>query len=293
MNDALTVGILFPGELGTSLGRLLMARGARVVSTLEGRGERTAQLCDAAGLELLGTVGEVVFRSDMIISTVPPAAALSVAQRVAAEFTPGRRSVLYLDANSISPVTMRQLGSVLKRPKFNLVDAAIHGVAGQLTRGATMYLSGPDASEVATIVGAPPRIVLLGAAVGRASLFKMLLGGTNKGLVALMLELSDLAFENDILDEFWAECRRSYPGTFEVFERLLPTYPQHVGRRIQEMSELELTLSDAKRGPIMATAVRTLFSRVAESPAVLLRLVEHMSHQAAGHEGTPGPGDTK
>lgn len=287
MKQAVTVGILFPGEMGASIGRLLHSRGIRVVSTLEGRSKRTAQLCYAAGLTVLDSVGEVVSHSDVIISTVPPGAAISVAQRVAAEFRPGRRPAVYVDANSISPVTMRHLGSVILRPNFTLVDAAIHGVAARLSHDATMYLSGSSASEVAAMVGTPPRLVLLGDEVGRASLFKMLLGGTSKGTVALMIELSDLASSNGILDEFWTESRRWYPGIMDLYQRLLPTYPQHVGRRIQEMGELELTLSNARREPIMAAAVRNLFSRAAGSPATLLALVERMSRQPADNTGPP------
>ena len=285
MKLALTVGVLFPGEMGSVLGGLLRARGIHVVTTLQGRSMRTAELCHAAELTELSSLREVVSCADVIISTVPPADAVRIAQQVRAEFPVARQPVIYVDANSVSPVTMMHLGEVLRLPDFILVDASIHGLASRITQHGTMYLSGSEAAEVAAIVGSPPRTVVVGQDVGQASLLKMLLGGTSKGLVALLLELSDLAHREGMLEEFWAEFGRFYPGVMEPFQRLLPTYSEHIGRRIQEIGELELTLATAGRDPIMATAVRTLLSRCARSPATLRTLVERLSAAAARGRG--------
>lgn len=276
MRQTFTVGILFPGEMGASLGRLLRLRGIHVVTTLEGRSERTARRCLADGLTVLDSLSDVVSVSDMIMSAVPPAAALAVADQVASESVAQGSGGVYVDVNSVSPVTMRNLGASLRHTKLLLVDASIHGLATRLSRDATMYLSGAAASEVAEIVGSPPRTVILGEDVGQASLFKMLLGGTSKGLVALLLELSNLALQEGVLDEFWAECRGWYPGVMEPFERLLPTYPQHIGRRIQEIEELELTVSTGGREPVMAAAAHGVFARAEKSPETLRTLAERI-----------------
>lgn len=267
-----TVGILFPGEMGSTLGRLLLTRGVRVVTTLEGRSDRSARLCHAAGMEVLDSVGEVVTHADIVVSVVTPAAAIAVAQRVAAELSMRLGRTLYVDMNSVSPVTLANVRSVLDRPNLEFVDASIHGVASRLIGDGTLYLSGPSAAEVATLFGSPPRTVLLGDEVGRASLLKMLIGGVNKGLVALLLELSDVALKERMLDEFWAICRTAYPGVMEPFERLLPTYPQHAERRGEEMAELELTVLAAGKQPIMATAVRMLLYRESRSPTTMKML---------------------
>jgi hypothetical protein len=55
-----TVGILYPGEMGAALGRLLREDGVRVVTTLEGRSPRTRRLCAEAGLSVLGSLAEVL-----------------------------------------------------------------------------------------------------------------------------------------------------------------------------------------------------------------------------------------
>ena len=50
----MTVGILFPGEMGAALGLRLAESGLHVLTTLEGRSDRTAALC--AGLKDKGRV---------------------------------------------------------------------------------------------------------------------------------------------------------------------------------------------------------------------------------------------
>jgi 3-hydroxyisobutyrate dehydrogenase-like beta-hydroxyacid dehydrogenase len=195
---------------------------------------------------------------------------------------------LYVDINSVSPVTLEDVRSILARPSVDLVDASIHGLASRFIGDGTLYLSGPAAAEVAALFGSPPRTVILGDEVGRASLLKMLIGGVNKGLVALLLELSEVALEMGMLDEFWAVCRTSYPGVMEPFERLLPTYPVHAGRRAEEMAELELTVSAAGLEPTMATAARSVFERAARAS----RNVETLSARISV-DGPPESGPTR
>ena len=271
-----TVGILFPGEMGSTVGRLLLERGARVVTTLEGRSDRSRRLCLDAGLEVLDSLAAVVEASNVLVSVVTPAAATTVAERVAAALPtrPGR--TIYVDLNAVSPTTMSMVASILDRPDVDVVDASIHGLASRLIAHGTIYLSGPAAPDVAALIGTPPRTVLLGPEVGRASLMKMLIGGVNKGLVALLLELSEVALEYGVLDEFWGICRASYPGVMEPFERLLPTYPAHIERRGEEMAELELTESTAGKQPIMAAAVRALFLRASTSRTAMETLADRI-----------------
>ena len=280
-----TVGILYPGEMGSTLGRHLLSRGVRVVTTLEGRSKRSARLSTAAGLEALDSVCDVVTQADVLFSVVTPAASTALARRVAAELPNRRGRTLFVDVNSISPVTLAEVRSILDRPSVDLVDASIHGLASRFIGDGTLYLSGPAAAEVAALVGRPPRTVILGDEVGRASLLKMLIGGVNKGLVALMLELSQAALEEGMLDEFWAVCRSAYPGVMEPFERLLPTYPAHAGRRAEEMGELALTVSAAGLEPVMAAAVRAVIERAARRPRDLETLADRLtsaSHRQRG-----------
>src|SRR6266576_224422 len=73
-----TIGILYPGEMGSTFEKILAANGFRVVTKLEGRSSRTACLCRDACLRALDSLADVLERSDIVMSFVPPGAALSV-----------------------------------------------------------------------------------------------------------------------------------------------------------------------------------------------------------------------
>jgi 3-hydroxyisobutyrate dehydrogenase-like beta-hydroxyacid dehydrogenase len=255
-----TIGILYPGEMGSSLGKVLAGDGFRVVTTLEGRSSRTRRLCHEVGLSVLGSLREVVQSADIVFSLVPPARALGAAGHFAEAVRGLARPPLFIDANSISPVTAHQIADLLTG--LDCVDAAFYGLASQLRSRGVLYLSGPRASQVADVLGRSLRVKVMGDVPGKASAMKSLLAGLNKGLVALFLEMSLLARESDLLNELLEAYREQYPGVMEVVERLLPTYPQHAGRRGQEMRELERTMQALDLQPCVVRGAREVITAV-------------------------------
>jgi 3-hydroxyisobutyrate dehydrogenase-like beta-hydroxyacid dehydrogenase len=285
-----TVGILYAGEMGSALGRLLGAGGLRVVTTLAGRGPRTRRLCREAGLEVLPSLAEVVRQAKVVVSLVPPSAALAVAEQVAAaarEPGPGR---LYVDANAVSPETATAIGAVLAAAPVAYVDAAIHGLASQLACGAMLYLSGSRAAEVAGLLGRWLPVQVVGDRPGQASALKGLLAGMSKGLSALFAEVAVLARASGLSESFLERCRAYYPGLMEVIDRMLPTYPRHAGRRVEELREIEQTQRALGLEPLMVRAARQVTEAMAEAdldePAALPwtteRVVEELHDRARG-----------
>src|SRR5260370_5571822 len=125
--------------MGAALGRALIGDGLQVVTTLEGRSERTERLCRAAGLEVLPSLDEVVQRAGVVVSVVPPSVALSMALQYArlADTAPVGR--LYVDANAVSPATAVEIGQILAAAGVDYVDAAINGLASPLETGSMLY----------------------------------------------------------------------------------------------------------------------------------------------------------
>ncbi len=146
-NEQMTIGILYAGELGSTFGSQLVGNGFRVVSTLEGRSARTGRLCQEAGLTVLDSVGRVLECSEVVISLVPPAAALDLARNVARLLQSASRKLVYVDANSISPPTAIKIAEVLDLENVDFVDAAIRGLASQFKHAGVLYLSGARAAE--------------------------------------------------------------------------------------------------------------------------------------------------
>ncbi len=271
-----TVGILFPGEMGTAIGQLLIDRGISVVTTLEGRSARTCQQAQVAGFRIVDSLGDVAAISEIVISLVPPAAAFEVAVRYAESSSRLPASPLYVDANSISRQTTRRIGRRVRAAGADFVDAAIHGLASRLREQGTLYLSGSRAEQVAGLFGSSLHSVCLGDEPGAASMLKMLMGGLSKGLVSLFLEIGLTAHQAGLLSEFLGGCQQYYPGVMTVLERLLPTYARHSERRADEIAELNRTMRGLELRPGVTNEVERLL-RTLGSSGLERRQEEHQA----------------
>jgi 3-hydroxyisobutyrate dehydrogenase-like beta-hydroxyacid dehydrogenase len=181
-----------------------------------------------------------------------------------------------VDLNSVSPETVRRVEAVLAPAGVGFVDGAVHGLASQLPACGTLYLSGPAAPAVAACFGPLLRVRVLGAEVGQASAFKMMISGLAKGTVALVVEMSLAARRAGLLDDLLACYRDAYPGIMALAERMLPTYPQHAARRADELAEVEHTLATLGVEPRMvggaACAPSWPRERLAWAPCAAWRL---------------------
>jgi putative dehydrogenase len=258
-----TIGILYPGEMGSSFGKSLREIGICIVTTVQGRSPRTHRLCHEAGLNVVDSLGEVLERSDIVISLVSPGAALSVARDVAAHRKGFSRSLLYIDANSISPMTVAQISEVLSPVAIDFVDASIFGLASQLRQRGTLYLSGSRAQELSAQFEPIMRVKVVGDMPGQASTLKMIVSGIPKGLSGLFIETMLLAQDMHLLPEAIEACDEIYPSIMEVIRRMLPTYSQHATRRCQELQEVEETMLRSGLTPRIVSAVREVTSALA------------------------------
>src|SRR5581483_460308 len=73
-----TIGILYPGDMGHNVARVLLEDGFFVVTTLAGRSARTRRLAESTTVTILDSLPQVAERADIILSIVPPAAAKTV-----------------------------------------------------------------------------------------------------------------------------------------------------------------------------------------------------------------------
>jgi 3-hydroxyisobutyrate dehydrogenase-like beta-hydroxyacid dehydrogenase len=259
----MTVAVLYPGDMGAAVAAVLKQRGHRVVTTLDGRGEQTAMRCREIGIEVLDALADVVRQANVVLSLVPPAAAEEMAEAYCALAHLAPADALYVDVNSIGPELVEEIAAEIADAGCGFVDAAINGLAKNLTKSGTLFLSGPRAGEVAQLFEGPVRVRVLGHEIGRASAMKMLLAGLSKGLCGLFAELALLAQCRGMLDEMLAASGEIYPGMMLVVDRMLPTYAQHAARRATEMNELQQTAVAAGLEPCVIDAVRRLHEEMA------------------------------
>jgi 3-hydroxyisobutyrate dehydrogenase-like beta-hydroxyacid dehydrogenase len=251
-----SIGILYPGEMGSSFGKLLREVGFRVFTTTDGRSSRTQRLCRESGLTVLKSLGEVLEQAGIVVSLVSPAAALSVAKDVAAQNRSQSRRLLYIDANSISPMVAGQICELLRQVGVDFVDGSIFGLASQLRTAGTLYLSGPRAKELSETVGPFLCVRAIGDMPGQASALKMIVSGIPKGLSGLFMETMLFAQQMHLFDEAMGACDEIYPSIMEVMRRMLPTYPQHARRRCAELQAVEETMLMSGFKPRIVRAVR-------------------------------------
>jgi 3-hydroxyisobutyrate dehydrogenase-like beta-hydroxyacid dehydrogenase len=257
-----TVALLYPGEMGASLGKLLLSTGIRVVTTHAGRSARTVQLSQEAGIEALDSLQDVVRESNLVISSVETSAAMDVANSYVALAHLAPRGTIYIDANSIGPETAQAIGAKLTAAGCGFVDAAFNGLAKNLAASGTLFLSGPRADEVASRFVSVMKVRVVGPEIGQASTMKMLLGGLTKGTCALFLELAVMAERRNMLPEMLEACSTIYPGIAVLIDRMLPTYARHAGRRSAEMRELEQTLLNSGIQPGVFAGIRQLHEQL-------------------------------
>jgi 3-hydroxyisobutyrate dehydrogenase-like beta-hydroxyacid dehydrogenase len=260
---AKTVGILYPGEMGAALARVLTRRGVRCVTFIDGRSDETARRCREESIAALDAFADVIRESDVVLSVVRPSAAEGIADLYCrhAELVPA--GAVFVDVNSTSPELAAALAAKMEATGIGFVDAAVNGLAVNLTTTATLFLSGERAAEVAALFGETVVTRLLGAEAGCASAMKMLLAGISKGTCALFLELAVLAESRGMLAEMIEATGRIYPGVRQLVDRMLPTYAAHAARRADEMRELESTASANDLRPPVIEGVRQLHELLA------------------------------
>ena len=259
-----TVTILYPGDLGSAVASLLVERGLKVVSCVDGRSERTRAGAEAAGVSLAPTLGEAVEGSDLVVSLVLQSKVLETAEAFVATAGTWTHPPMYLDGNSVSPATMLQVSEIVGRAGAECIDGAFLGSAKMLGETTILYLSGRKAEAVESIIGNAFRVKTIGPEIGLASAFKLAFSGFNKGLVSLFLEMVTVADRIGQREELLRCLWWFYPGPMKIVERLLPTYPRHVRRRIQEMSELVHWLTGIEHLSAMASGTKIVFEKFAQ-----------------------------
>jgi 3-hydroxyisobutyrate dehydrogenase-like beta-hydroxyacid dehydrogenase len=247
--------------MGGALGRGWAEAGARVVATTNGRSARTKEL--AHGVELLRSLDEVVAASDVVVSVVPPGAALDVAREVRRAADAATKTPLYADLNATAPATVARIAEVLG--PLDLVDGAISG--GPPDKGTTrVYLAGPRAAEVAYLGHPRLDVRVLPGPAGTASAVKMSTASVYKGFAALLLHAVAAAEANGVRDVVLDDLAREYPDTVRDLAPWLAASAAKAHRYVGEMREIAATQAAAGLPPELFEAMAVVWEHVAGTP---------------------------
>jgi putative dehydrogenase len=258
------IGIMSIGEMGFHWAKLLTSRGVEVLTYDKDRGETSRKRAENAGVKSLPSMERLVGDAEMIVSIVIPSAAKRVAEKVAeAVARSGRKGLLLMDANAISPMTADNIARVLAPAGVSFVDGCIIGSASRMGKGTIVYVSGAEASRLQALESFSIPVRVLGPNTSQASAFKIVYAGLTKGLQGLFCELFMGAQRFGLLDEIRAQYEESFPGLLDKVSASIVGLRIHAGRRAEEMDELKRTFNHYDMKALMAPAVQHVLEAIA------------------------------
>ena len=254
------IGILHPGEMGISIAASAQQNGHQVYWASAGRSPNTQARADKFHLRDAHTVEKLCAECSILISVCPPDAAEALAQQVLASAFTG----LYVEANAIAPQRAEQIGQTMTEAGITFVDGGIIGGPAWEPNRTWLYLSGPQAQDIAQCFSAGPLMThVLGETVGTASALKMCFAAYTKGTTALLcatLATAESLGVREVLYEHWTKADQGFAEQTSQRVRQVTT---KAWRFAGEMEEIASTFRGEGMPGDFHTAAAGIYRRLA------------------------------
>ena len=238
------VAVIGAGDMGSAVGRVLVAGGHRVITDLSGRSAHSVELARAADMEDVGSLEAAVVEADLVLSILPPAEAAGFARRTADAFRTTGATPLFVDCNAVSPQTVRQLAAPVSAAGADFLDVGIVGPAPRGENPPTrFYASGGHVDRLEELAVPEIRIIGMGPEIGRASALKATYAGLNKGTQALHATVLVAAERLGVRTELMRELEGSQRQALARMQQQVPHLAATAERFAGEMLEIASTLS--------------------------------------------------
>lgn len=246
-----TIGLVSPGKMGTSVGAALLASkgsdsGANVTVlwASDGRSEATKERASRNGFEDAGTLDQLVERSDIILSICPPHDAEPLAKSIADLNFGGK---LYCDGNAVAPSTTKRIAAMFGSDRF--LDGCIIGPPAWKSGTTRMYISGNDQLQQSLHDLFPSSsfldvVMMKGKNIGGASALKMSYSSGTKAGIALLATSKALSVSEGVEDYLAKEWDLSRPE-FAYRMTRLPFIAPKAWRFVGEMKQMEVAYAEA------------------------------------------------
>lgn len=261
-----TIAIIAPGAMGSAVGRRLTDHGVRVLTLLDGRSERTVERAREAGMIAVSAAD--LSGADLILSIVPPAEAVGLAQNLAPTLRQSRTKPIFIDCNAINPDTMQGVAAALAGTGCEVLDGAIIGAPPAPGRdGPTFYVSGDPHHRADILSGLGLKLRHIEGPIGGASALKMVYAGINKGTIALGTAMLLASVRAGCAAGLRQEMSESVPPVLARFTRGIPDMYAKAYRWVAEMQEIAAFLGPDDPAAQMFEAAGRVFARMAEDRA--------------------------
>ena len=258
MNRSLTerIAILGFGEAGGIFGHDLVAAGRQVIvydNLLQDNQLRKPLLekAEVAKVRVAENLEQAISEADLVLSTVTASSAIPVAKHAAAFL---QMNQIYMDMNSVSPDTKKEIGAEIEKSGADFVEAAVMAAVQPARLKVEILLGGTRAAELAEqlrMIGM--KTTAVSEKLGVASAIKMCRSIVIKGLAALTIESLFAARRYGAEDAVIASFEGTYPGMGWA-----KGLPDALARRASEMREVVETLKAVGMNSGMASATAEL-----------------------------------
>lgn len=257
-----TVTVIAAGEMGAGIGKRLSERGARVLTSLEGRGSGSAARAADANMQNASDE-DIVRQSDFILSVVPPGQAVAIAERFKGPLTGATRTPIYIDCNAVAPKTAVKIAGILDGTGARVIDGGIIGGPPAPNYSPSIYVSGPLANEAKRLSDYGLNIRVVDGGIGAASALKMAYAGITKGTTAIGIALLLGAARAGCAAELKQEMSESQPQLLQRFSRQIPAAFPKAYRWVAEMEEISAFLGEDPASRDMFLGIARLYERIA------------------------------
>jgi L-threonate 2-dehydrogenase len=241
------VAVVAPGMMGAAVGKRLVDKGLKVLTSLKGRSVETLARANSAGMQ--AATDEEIAASDFMLSILPPGDAVALAQRFAPALTASNSKPVYVDCNAVSPPTTERIAALLAPTGSAFVDVGIIGGPPKSgDAGPRFYASGAQAPRFATLKQYGLDIRLLDGPPTAASALKMSYAGMTKGTQALNAVMMLAATRGGSADALFAELEKSQPQLLAWLKSYLAVMPPKAYRWVDEMHEIATFVGEDPAG---------------------------------------------
>jgi 3-hydroxyisobutyrate dehydrogenase-like beta-hydroxyacid dehydrogenase len=181
------------------------------------------------------SLNAAVAQSDIVLSVCPPEFAVDVAVSVAAQ----RFSGIYVDANAVSRATAEEIGGIVTKGGASFVDGGIIGSPVKQAGTTRLYLSGPEAEQIATLFAASMLDArAIGTEPGAASALKVAYAAWTKCTDILILAIRAYADHEGVDQALLEEWAISQPTLAKKCDRAAAVAVPKFWRFVGEMNEI-------------------------------------------------------
>jgi 3-hydroxyisobutyrate dehydrogenase-like beta-hydroxyacid dehydrogenase len=178
---------------------------------------------------------------------------------------------VYIDLNSISPTTKRQVADAVGEAGARFVEFAVMAPVGGPGIGVPILAGGEAAAEIAAAFNPlGMAITAVSPEIGVASATKLCRSIVIKGMEALMVDLSLAGQKAGVLPAVLTSLTASYPGLdwAEILEVMPARVRRHGVRRAAELREVSRMMSELGLDGSLAQAIAARHEAFAEHRTV-------------------------